>query len=45
MLKAFKGILIEDIYKTEDKIGTGKFSIVYRSVEKSTNKKYAIKVI
>ena len=29
----------------EDKIGVGKFSIVYRCTEKATGEEYAIKVI
>lgn len=32
-------------YITTDVIGTGKFSIVYKCIEKSTGKIYALKVV
>ena len=33
------------MYDLQDKIGTGKFSIVYSAIERETNQKWAIKVI
>ena len=44
-LKFFKGSSINLLYEMGEKIGIGKFSIVYQCVEKATGEKYAIKVI
>ena len=44
-LKFFKGSSITQLYDMEEKIGIGKFSVVYRCIEKGTGENYAIKVI
>eukprot|EP01053_Blabericola_migrator_P002783 Blabericola_migrator_1__2782@NODE_1796_length_3779_cov_80_525862_g1158_i0_p1_GENE_NODE_1796_length_3779_cov_80_525862_g1158_i0NODE_1796_length_3779_cov_80_525862_g1158_i0_p1_ORF_typecomplete_len1184_score182_94Pkinase/PF00069_25/3e74Pkinase_Tyr/PF07714_17/9_4e45Kinaselike/PF14531_6/1_3e16PH/PF00169_29/2_2e16Kdo/PF06293_14/2_7e12EFhand_7/PF13499_6/2_9e09EFhand_7/PF13499_6/5_4e03EFhand_1/PF00036_32/2_6EFhand_1/PF00036_32/3_4e05EFhand_8/PF13833_6/0_27EFhand_8/PF13833_6/0_00041Pkinase_fungal/PF17667 len=36
---------IDQLFQLEEIIGQGKFSLVYRAVEKSSNKTYAIKII
>jgi serine/threonine protein kinase len=45
LLKFFKGTSAQQQYTMGEKIGTGKFSIVYACREKKTNKEYAMKVI
>jgi len=45
-LKGFQSSSIHDVYLFKEKIGTGKFSIVYRAVSKKNNtQEFAIKVI
>lgn len=44
-LKSYKGDTVEQLYHFGDKIGTGKFSVVYSCVQNVTKQKYAIKVI
>jgi len=36
---------VHDIYSIMEKIGTGRFSVVYRGIEKATKTEWAIKVI
>lgn len=36
---------MQNLYDLGDRIGTGKFSIVYSAIEKETGHKWAIKVI
>ena len=43
-LKMFKGVSVQKQYSILDRLGTGNFSIVYRSVEKSTGDEYAMKI-
>lgn len=45
LLKYYKGESVQQIYEFGEKIGTGKFSIVYRCKHTKENKEYAIKVI
>lgn len=44
-LASFKGESIQEKYNFIEKIGMGKFSIVYRAVRNHTNEEVAIKVI
>lgn len=44
-LKTFKGVSVQKLYNILDRLGTGNFSIVYRSVEKSSGLEYAMKII
>ena len=44
-LKYYKGSSVSQMFDMGEKIGVGKFSVVYKCREKSTNEEYAIKVI
>lgn len=44
-MKTFKGVSVQKLYNIMDRLGTGNFSIVYRSEEKSTGEEYAMKII
>jgi len=44
-LKFYKGASINQLYEIKEQIGTGKFSVVYSCVEKSTNEQFALKVV
>ena len=44
-LISFKGESIQEKYNFIEKIGRGKFSIVYRAVSNKTNEEVAVKVI
>lgn len=44
-LKIYQKDTLHSNYFTGEVIGTGKFSIVYKCIEKNTNKVYALKAI
>lgn len=44
-LKYYKGESIQKRYDIGEKIGTGKFSVVYKSLNFSDSKEYALKEI
>lgn len=45
LLKYYKGDSVQQKYDIGDKIGTGKFSVVYKCRSNIDGKEYAIKVI
>ena len=45
MFRLFEGDTLYDLYDVHESIGTGKFSIVYRCIDKETGKTYALKDI
>lgn len=45
LLKYYKGDSVQNRYEIGEKIGTGKFSVVYRCVSTEDKKEYALKEI